>query len=154
MALSIGFRDSVSLLLTIQATGVLTFTLVGLLPTEHASLGWTHLHAGLSRRTPSGRLIRPIDLSSSGSATQPSPIVFSEGSARFNAIMNRIGFCANSPGGKTMRRYHHIGIPTAESKPGETHLKHLKLFVVSQMDALRSGRGGSRSRPESGARRV
>jgi hypothetical protein len=30
-----------------------------------------------------------------------------------------------------MRRYHHIGIPTAESKPGETHLKHLKLFVVS-----------------------
>src|ERR1700733_13354148 len=32
---------------------------------------------------------------------------------------------------KTMRRYHHIGIPTTEAKPGETHLKHLKLFVVS-----------------------
>jgi hypothetical protein len=30
-----------------------------------------------------------------------------------------------------MRRYHHIGIPTNESRPGETHLKHLKLFVVS-----------------------
>ena len=30
-----------------------------------------------------------------------------------------------------MRPYHHIGIPTTESKPGETHLKHLKLFVVS-----------------------
>jgi len=30
-----------------------------------------------------------------------------------------------------MRRYHHIGIPTSESKPGETHLKHLKVFVVS-----------------------
>ena len=30
-----------------------------------------------------------------------------------------------------MRRYHHIGIPTTNSKPGETHLKHLKLFVVS-----------------------
>ena len=30
-----------------------------------------------------------------------------------------------------MRRYHHIGIPTIEAKPGETHLKHLKLFVVS-----------------------
>jgi hypothetical protein len=30
-----------------------------------------------------------------------------------------------------MRRYHHIGIPTTESKPGETHLEHLKLFVVS-----------------------
>jgi hypothetical protein len=36
-----------------------------------------------------------------------------------------------STGGKTMRRYHHIGIPTTESKPGETHLKHLKVFVVS-----------------------
>jgi hypothetical protein len=30
-----------------------------------------------------------------------------------------------------MRRYHHIGIPTAEAKPGETHLRHLKVFVVS-----------------------
>ena len=30
-----------------------------------------------------------------------------------------------------MRRYHHIGIPTTESKPGETHLKNLKVFVVS-----------------------
>jgi hypothetical protein len=30
-----------------------------------------------------------------------------------------------------MRRYHHIGIPTTESMPGETHLKHLKVFVVS-----------------------
>jgi hypothetical protein len=32
MASSIGFRDSVSFLLTIQATGLLTFTLVGLSP--------------------------------------------------------------------------------------------------------------------------
>jgi hypothetical protein len=31
----------------------------------------------------------------------------------------------------TLRRYHHIGIPTTEAKPGETHLKHLKVFVVS-----------------------
>src|ERR1700735_3957267 len=30
-----------------------------------------------------------------------------------------------------MRQYHHIGITTTEVKPGETHLKHLKLFVVS-----------------------
>jgi hypothetical protein len=52
MASSIGFRDSVSFLLTIQATGVLTFTLVGLFPTEYASLRWTHQHAGLARRTP------------------------------------------------------------------------------------------------------
>jgi hypothetical protein len=34
MASSIGSRDSVSFLLTIQATGLLTFTLVGLPPTE------------------------------------------------------------------------------------------------------------------------
>lgn len=30
-----------------------------------------------------------------------------------------------------MRRYHHIGIPTTESRPGETYLKNLKVFVVS-----------------------
>jgi hypothetical protein len=30
-----------------------------------------------------------------------------------------------------MRQYHRIGIPTTELKPGETHLKHLKVFVVS-----------------------
>jgi hypothetical protein len=49
-----------------------------------------------------------------------------------------------------MRRYHHIGIPTTEAKPGETHLKHLKVFVVSHekseirrgVDAFRSGRSG------------
>src|SRR5580658_3090794 len=49
---TIGFRDSVSFLLTIQATGFLTVALVGLPPTEYASLCWTHLHAGLSRRYP------------------------------------------------------------------------------------------------------
>ena len=51
MALSIGFRDSVSFLLTIQATGLLTLALVGLPPTEYASFRWTHQHAGLSPRT-------------------------------------------------------------------------------------------------------
>src|SRR5215472_2541235 len=45
MASSIGSRDSVSFLLTIQATGLLTFTLVGLPPTEYASLRRTHPHA-------------------------------------------------------------------------------------------------------------
>jgi len=29
-----------------------------------------------------------------------------------------------------MRRYHHIGIPTSESRPGERHIKHLKTFIV------------------------
>jgi hypothetical protein len=46
-----GSRDSVSFLLTIQATGFLTVALVGLSPTVYASLRWTHLYAGLSRRT-------------------------------------------------------------------------------------------------------
>ncbi len=30
-----------------------------------------------------------------------------------------------------MRRYRYIGIPTTDAKPGETHLRHPKLFVVS-----------------------
>ena len=30
-----------------------------------------------------------------------------------------------------MRRYHHVGIPTTEAKPGETRLKRLKVSVVS-----------------------
>ena len=42
MASSIGFRNSVSFLSAIQATGLLTFAPVGLPPTEHASLCWTH----------------------------------------------------------------------------------------------------------------
>ncbi len=42
MALSIGFKKSVSLLPAIQATGLLTLTPVGLTPTEHVRLRWTH----------------------------------------------------------------------------------------------------------------
>ena len=42
MALSIGFGNSVSLLFAIQATRLLTFASVGLSPTEHSSLSWTH----------------------------------------------------------------------------------------------------------------
>jgi len=33
-----------------------------------------------------------------------------------------------------MRRYHHIGIPTTEAKPGETHLKRLKLSSAVTQD--------------------
>ena len=29
----------------------------------------------------------------------------------------------------TMRKYHHLGIPTTEKRPGEVHLSHLKIFV-------------------------
>src|ERR1700681_3367861 len=39
---SIGFRNLVSLLPAIQATRLLTLTSVGFVPTEHASLRWTH----------------------------------------------------------------------------------------------------------------
>ena len=42
MALSIGFIRFVSSADAIQATGLLTFAPVGLTPTEHASLRWTH----------------------------------------------------------------------------------------------------------------
>ena len=42
VTLSIGFRDLVTLLPAIQATGLLAFTLTGLSPVEHTSLGWTH----------------------------------------------------------------------------------------------------------------
>ena len=41
-ALSIGFIDFVSSTNAIQATGILTSSPVGLAPTEHASLCWTH----------------------------------------------------------------------------------------------------------------
>jgi hypothetical protein len=41
MALSIDFQDSVSFLLTIQATGLLTFAPTGLTPAEYTSLRWT-----------------------------------------------------------------------------------------------------------------
>ena len=43
MALSMGFKYSVSLLLAIQATGSLALTLARLTLAEHASLGWTHV---------------------------------------------------------------------------------------------------------------
>ena len=42
MALSMGFRSSVSLLPAIQATGLLALTPAGLTPAEHVSLRWTH----------------------------------------------------------------------------------------------------------------
>ena len=29
-----------------------------------------------------------------------------------------------------MRRYHHIGIPTSQPRPGERHLAHLNTFIV------------------------
>ena len=42
MALSVGFIRFVSSTDATQATGLLTVALVGLTPTEHASLCWTH----------------------------------------------------------------------------------------------------------------
>jgi hypothetical protein len=49
MALSIDFPDSVSFLLTIQATGLLTLALTGLTPVEYTSLYWTYDHDPLYR---------------------------------------------------------------------------------------------------------
>jgi hypothetical protein len=45
MALSVGFIRFVSSTDATQATRLLTLTLVGLTPTEHASLRWTHSSA-------------------------------------------------------------------------------------------------------------
>jgi hypothetical protein len=45
MALSVGFIRFVFSTDTTQAKGLLTFTPVGLLPTEHVSLSWTHSFA-------------------------------------------------------------------------------------------------------------
>ena len=42
MALSIGFISFVSSTNAIQATGLLTLAPMGLTPTEHTSLSWTH----------------------------------------------------------------------------------------------------------------
>ncbi len=50
MALSISFTGFVSSTDVIQATGLLTFAPVGLTPTKHASLCWTHWSA----KSPSG----------------------------------------------------------------------------------------------------
>src|ERR1035441_2535179 len=69
MASSIGFQDSVSFLLTIQATGFLTFALVGLLPTGYASLCWTHPHAlRIPPRDGHPALRSPIDCSPASDA--------------------------------------------------------------------------------------
>jgi len=48
MALSIGFTRFVSSADATQVTGLLTFAPVGLSPTEHASLCWTHSFAKTS----------------------------------------------------------------------------------------------------------
>jgi hypothetical protein len=45
MALSIGFIRFVSSTDATLATGLLTLTLVGLIPTEHVCLVWTHWFA-------------------------------------------------------------------------------------------------------------
>ena len=62
MALSIGFLRFVSSTDAIQATGLLTIALVGLTPTEHASLCWTHVGSGtgaVARRCPQAPIPAP-----------------------------------------------------------------------------------------------
>jgi hypothetical protein len=48
MALSVGFIRFVFSTDTTQAKGLLTFTPVGLLPTEHVCLSWTHSFAKIT----------------------------------------------------------------------------------------------------------
>ena len=48
MALSVGFIRFVSSTDATQATRLLTLALVGLAPTEHASLRWTHSFANVT----------------------------------------------------------------------------------------------------------
>ena len=50
MALSIGFTRFVASADATQVTGLLTFAPVGLSPTEHASLCWTHPFAKIPQR--------------------------------------------------------------------------------------------------------
>src|SRR5438270_5262044 len=38
-------------------------------------------------------------------------------------------------GGEKMRRYHHIGIPTSQPRPGERHIEHLKTFIVGHKNS-------------------
>src|ERR1700676_4630346 len=33
-------------------------------------------------------------------------------------------------GSEKMRRYHHIGIPTSQPRPGERDIERLKIFIV------------------------
>lgn len=41
-----------------------------------------------------------------------------------------VAFLAFQNRGDKVRRYHHIGIPTSQSRPGERHIDHLKTFIV------------------------
>jgi hypothetical protein len=49
LALSMGFRPSVSLQSAIQATGLLALAPAGLTPAENASLRWTHTETCIFR---------------------------------------------------------------------------------------------------------
>ena len=67
MALSVGFIRFVSSSDATQASGFLTFAPVGLSPTEHASLRWTHIRfscfssSGIEERTASGFGRKPAE---------------------------------------------------------------------------------------------
>src|SRR5271166_2914622 len=80
MALSMGFKYSVSLLPAIQATGALALTLARLTLAEHASLSWTHNPAygfpvpGFLTNF-SGRFMKPIALAVLSSLVLLDPVV-------------------------------------------------------------------------------
>jgi hypothetical protein len=87
--LSIGFRNSVSFLSAIQATGFLTLTPMGLSPTEHASLRWTHLRT---------RLVQ------SRAAVLCASVVIIEGFPASSSTLLAFGSSQGRLGGTTSRR--------------------------------------------------
>jgi hypothetical protein len=103
MALSIGFRSSVSFLSAIQATGLLTFAPVGLSPTEHASLSWTRGFLFLPNRL--RRLPSPAQFSrrSPGHAAFTALVVLhsrpSTGNASLATSLSLIGLLTPVPPG-------------------------------------------------------
>src|SRR5450755_375781 len=101
MALSIGFRNSVSFLSAIQATGLLTFAPVGLSPTEHASLRWTHLRA---------RLVQ-------SRAAMCASVVIIEGFSALSSTLLAFGSSQGHQGIKGLRETHPLRQPRPASCP-------------------------------------
>jgi hypothetical protein len=98
--LSIGIRNSISLLSAIQATRPLTITLVGLSPTEHTSLFLDTLpYGGVSPVRLEGRYFRrglPADACSSRRAVCVRPACTSL-PVRLILVLSRGARCAGTP---------------------------------------------------------
>jgi len=87
--LSIGFKNSVSFLPAIQATGLLIVTPVGLSPTEHASLRWTYVRTCTSPRSIAGGI---------------SPVMSRRETRRYRPYRAHAGRRSTCPGWRPIRR--------------------------------------------------